>query len=117
MIEAVADEAVAEGEGAAVVERLKRSDRPSLRSHPSPQACPHFLHLMRQLRPPQWPRLRHKMWRAHPSGSDTSLRSAPGFHLTGAPSLLETLPSLLSTLGDDELEIIFGKLPRSDPLP
>ena len=28
----------------------------------------------------------------------------------GGPSLLMTLPSLLSTLGDDELEIIFVKL-------
>ena len=59
-------------------------------------------------------------------GSDASLK--PGPHVdrrrprvalpstlpltftSGAPSLLETLPSLLSTLGDDELEIIFGKL-------
>ena len=56
-------------------------------------------------------------WRAHPSGSDTSLIGLRLAFTSGAPSLLETLPSLLSTLGDDELEIIFGKLPRSDPLP
>ena len=35
---------------------------------------------------------------------------------SGAPSLLETLPSLLSTLGDDELEIIFGELALALPL-